>query len=227
VRYHAVHRAWLHTPPAAGVSDVVIGTWVRVSAYAADVEAGVPDARVTRHRPLGRARVVGCRRWSRRAWSSSCDTTPKAVDAVVAAGLAAWDGDDLLLDGYDVWGEVRTRKIRHSEDDAGGDAGRKSGENAGRESGAHPGEGRGGVGRGDVGPGNVPEASAAAGEALPTEDPALHSLTPGSPSQIDPPPERDREAQRPERARDPAEPDPGHEWVGTGVFRRPLTRPSR
>jgi hypothetical protein len=227
VRYHAVHRAWLHTPPAAGVSDVVIGSWVRVSAYAADVEAGVLDEHVTRHRPLGRARVVGCRLWSRRAWSSSCDTTRKAVDAVVAAGLAEWDGDDLLLDGYDVWGEVRTRKIRHSEDDAGGNAGRKSGENARRKSGEHPGEGRGDVGRGDVGPGNVPEASAAAGEALPTEAPAPHSPTSGSPGKSDPPPERDREAQRPERARDPAAPDPGDGWVGTGVFRRPAPRSSR
>jgi hypothetical protein len=213
VKFHAVHRAWLRTPPAAGVPDVVIGTWVRVCTYAADVEAGVSDQRVKRHRPLGRARVVGCGRWSRRAWSSSCDTTRKAVDAVVAAGLAAWDGDDLLLDGYDVWGEERTRRIRHSEDDAGGNAGRKSGENAGRKSGEHPGEGRGdvgrgNVGRGNVGRGNVPEGSAAAGEALPTKAPTPHSPTSGSPGKSDPPPERDGEAQRPERARDPAEPDP-------------------
>ena len=196
MKFHAVRREWLRTPPAAGASDVVIGTWVRVSAYAADVEVGVPDARVTRHRPLGRARVVGCRRWSRRAWSSSCDTTRKAVDAVVAAGLAAWDGDDLLLDGYDVWGEVRTRKIRHSADDAG------------RESGEAAAEGRGDVGRGDVGRGNVPEASAAAGEALPSDDPTLRSPTLGSPTQINLPPERNREAQRPEPARDPDAPAP-------------------
>ena len=222
MRYHAVHRAWLHTPPAAGVSDVVIGTWVRVCAYAADVEAGVPDEHVTRHRPLGRARIVGCRLWSRRAWSSSCDTTRTAVDSVVRAALASWDGNDLLLDGYDVWGEVRTRKIRHSADDAGENAGRKSGENAGRKSGEHPAEGRGDVGRGNVGPGNVPEASAAAGGALPADHP-----TPRSPTQIDPPPERDGEAQWPERARDPAAPDPGDGWVGTGVFRRQVARSSR
>jgi hypothetical protein len=222
VRYHAVHRAWLRTPPAAGASDAVIGTWVRVSAYAADVEAGVHDERVTRHRPLGRARVVGCRLWSRRAWLSSCDTTRTAVDAVVRAGLAAWNGDDLLLDGYDVWGEVRTRKIRHSADDAGEDAGRESGEDAGRESGEQPAEGRGEEGRGNVAGGDVPEGSAATGGAFPPDHP-----TPGSPTQIDLPPERDGEAQRPERARDPAEPDPGTEWVGSGVYRRQVSRRSR
>jgi hypothetical protein len=223
VKFHAVHRAWLRTPPAAGASDAVIGTWARVSAYAADVEAGVPDERVTRHRPLGRARVVGCRLWSRRAWLSSCDTTRLAVDGVVRVGLAAWEGDDLLVDGYDVWGEVRTRRIRHSADDAAGDAG----ENAGGASGERPAEGRGEEGKGDVGRGNVPEASAAAGEALPSDDPTLHSPTPGSPTQIDPPPQTDREAQRPERAREPAEPDPGEEWMGTGVFRRQVQRRSR
>jgi hypothetical protein len=62
------------------------------------------------------------------------------------------NGNDLLLDGYDVWGEVRTRRIRHGEDDAGGDsgrnAGRDSGRNAGRDSGEQPAGGRGGEGRG-------------------------------------------------------------------------------
>ena len=205
MRYHAVHRAWLRTPPAAGASDAVIGTWVRVSAYAADVEAGEADERVTRHRPLGRARVVGCRRWTRRAWLSACDTTKTAVDAVVRAGLASWNDDDLILDGYDLWGEERTRRIRHSADDAGGDAGQESGRNSGGNAGEHPAEGRGEEGKGDVGRGNVPEGSEAGRRAPPLEDPMPGSPTTTDPNQINPPPPETREAKRPERASPPTE----------------------
>jgi hypothetical protein len=131
VRYHAVHRIWLRTPPAAGASDAVIGTWVRVCAYAADIEAGVPSERVTRQRPLGQACVVGCRRWSERAWLSICDTTRRAVDSMVRAGLAEWAGDDLVLGGYDLWGERAYSRIRH-RDDPGRDSGREAGEGEGR-----------------------------------------------------------------------------------------------
>ena len=205
MRYHAVHRAWLRTPPAAGVSDAVIGTWVRVSAFAADIEAGMPDERVSRHRPLGRARVAGCRRWTPRAWLSTCDTTRKAVDAVVLTGLAAWDNDDLILDGYDLWGEERTRRIRHSADDVGEAAERDSGRNTGGDTGEHPAEGRGEEGRGDVRRGNVPEGSVAAGGALPSEDPTQGSPNQTDPNQIDPTPLETREAKRPERARIPPE----------------------
>jgi hypothetical protein len=203
VRYHAVHRAWLRTPPAAGASDAVIGTWVRVSAYAADVEAGEADERVTRHRPLGRARVVGCRRWTRRAWLSACDTTRTAVDAVVRAGLASWNDDDLILDGYDLWGEERTRRIRHSADDAGGTPGRSPGGTPGRMAGSIP--PRGEEGKEDVGQGNVSEGSEAGHRASPFEDPIPGSPTPTDPNQIDPTPPEAREAKRPERVPPPTE----------------------
>jgi hypothetical protein len=204
VRYHAVHRAWLRSPPAAGVSDAVIGTWVRVSVYAADSEAGEADERVTRHRPLGRARVVGCRRWPRRAWLSACDTTKTAVDAVVRVGLASWNDDDLILDGYDLWGEERTRRIRHSDEDAGGDAGRESGRNSGEDAGEHPAEGRGEEGKEDVGRGIVSEGSEAGRRASPFEDPIPGSPTPTDPNEIDPTPPENKEAKRPERAPTPA-----------------------
>src|SRR5450631_1591064 len=200
MKYHAVHRVWLRTPPAAGVSDAVIGSWARVSAYAADIEAGETDEWVTRHRPLGRARVVGCLRWTSRTWLSTCDTTRKAVDVVVSAGLAAWDGDDLILNGYDLWGEVRTRRIRHSADDAGEDDGQESGRNAGGDTGEHPAEGRGEEGKGDVGRGDVPEGTVAIGGALPSEDPS-----PGSPNPTDSTPPKNRNAKRPERERESAE----------------------
>ena len=201
MRYHAVHRTWLRKPPAAGASDAVIGTWVRVSAYAADIEAGEADEGVTRHRPLGRSRVAGCRRWTWRAWLSTCDTTRKAVDAVVSTGLAEWDGDDLILDGYDLWGEERTRRIRHSANDAGEDAGRESGRNAGGDTGEHPAEGRGEEGKGDVGRGDVPEGTVAAGGALSLEDSTPGRPTPANATEIDSTPEEAREAKRPERAR--------------------------
>jgi hypothetical protein len=205
VRYHAVHRAWLRTPPAAGASDAVIGAWVRVSAYAADVEAGKADERVTRHRPLGQARVVGCRRWTRRAWLSACDTTKTAVDAFVRAGLASWNGDDLILDGYDLWGEVRTKRIRHSTDDAEQKAGEDAGRNSGEDAGENPAEGRGEEGKGNVGKGNVSEGSEAGRRASPFEDPIPGSHTPTDPNQTDPTQPVAKEAKRPERVPTPTE----------------------
>ena len=157
MRFHAVHRVWLRTPPAGGASAAVIGTWVRVSAYAADVEAGVPDASVAKHRPLGRARLTQVRTWTERAWLSTCDTTRAAVNAMVRAGLAVWDGDNLILDGYDLWGEVRTKRIRHSEEDAGRDAGRNSRRDAAQGRGGEPeGYERRGTGSERTAPGNAP-----------------------------------------------------------------------
>jgi hypothetical protein len=87
--------------------------------------------------------------------------------------------------------------------------------------------GSGDVGSGDVGSGDVPRGSAAAGEALRRQDPTPLRPTSGSPGRIDPPPERDGEAQRAESARDPAEPDPGMEWVGSDVYRRQVPRRHR
>jgi hypothetical protein len=88
-------------------------------------------------------------------------------------------------------------------------------------------KGSGDVGSGDVGSGDVPKGSAVAGEALLRQDPTPLRPTSGSPVRIDPPPERDGEAQRPESARDPAEPDPGMEWVGSDVYRRQVPRRRR
>jgi hypothetical protein len=198
MRYHGVHRAWLRTPPAAGAADAVIGAWVRLTAFAAEAELGEPSTRVTRHRPLSVARLTRARIWSRRAWAAACDTTRPAVDAVVRAGLARWDGDDLLVDGYDGWGQQRTRLIRHDGEDVGG----KSGGGAGQESGEDAGE-RSGQPRVDVAGGDVPEGTDAESGALPSVDPP-----PGSPTPDDPTPPEAGEAQRPELAREPDEPDP-------------------
>jgi len=92
-----------------------------------------------------------------------------AVDAMVRAGLASWDGDDLILDGYDLWGEVRTKRIRHSDDDAGRDAGRDAGENAGRNSGEDAAQGRGDGTEGYERTGSGSECTAT-GSAPPPDD---------------------------------------------------------
>jgi len=117
----------------------VIGTWVRVCSYAADVESGEPDERVTRQRPLGSARVIGCRLWTKRVWMSTCGTTLSDVEIMVREGLAEWDGNDLILDGYDVWGERSYSRIRHTKESPGQDTGRDAGEGRGGEGGLDPG----------------------------------------------------------------------------------------
>jgi len=134
VRYHTVHRTWLRTLPAATADNAAIGAWVRVSAYAADLELGIPDGRVSRRRPLGRALIGGCRAWGSREWLAICSVDRESVDAMALAGLAAWDGNDLLLEGYDLWGEKSYGKMRHDPE--------TPGEAPGENPGQAPGEGR-------------------------------------------------------------------------------------
>ena len=105
MRYLSVHVQWLHRPPAAGASSVALGAWARVASYAAEMELGVLGERATQHKPLGRARLIGCRAWGNTEWQGLCRVDRKSVELLVQEKLATWDGNDLLIEGYDLWGE--------------------------------------------------------------------------------------------------------------------------
>lgn len=68
--------------------DAAVGAWVRLLAKCYDVE----NSGVFEH----------CADYSTRKWLTIAGVDREAVDRVVAAGLAAWDGDDLQIDGFDV-----------------------------------------------------------------------------------------------------------------------------
>lgn len=94
MKYTAVYRSWLlsvalEAPPSA------LGSWLRIAAYAAELECGEPGTEV------GEARLVGARNWGDRTWLRAAGVELSEVAEVVEAGLARWGGDDLIVGGYD------------------------------------------------------------------------------------------------------------------------------
>lgn len=87
MKFTGVHRTWL-LGQALDVSNDVLGAWLRVSSYASSdgVESDT---------------LVGARAWNERSLTVRCHVTFADIEAVVAAGLARWDGDDLVIDGFD------------------------------------------------------------------------------------------------------------------------------
>lgn len=84
---------------ALEVSHEALGAWTRMMSYATsdEVESG---------------RLVGARAWNDRRWLICCQVSPSDVEVVVAAGLAVWDGDDLVLAGFDDDGLAALKKKR-------------------------------------------------------------------------------------------------------------------
>jgi hypothetical protein len=78
------------------VSDAVLATYVRLCRVAA--------------RELAGGRFIASKPWTSSAWERLAGVRLRAVLAVVAAGLALWDGDDLVLEHYDRQGEDRWRR---------------------------------------------------------------------------------------------------------------------
>lgn len=51
--------------------------------------------------------IVGAERWSKKDWQAAADCTRRDVDVAVAAGLAYWEGVNLVVRGYDHRGHAR------------------------------------------------------------------------------------------------------------------------
>lgn len=71
--------------------DDILASWVRLTASAARARQG--------------GRFTACKAWTPMAWARIAGVGRKDVEAVVLAGLAQWDGDDLVLAHYDHQGE--------------------------------------------------------------------------------------------------------------------------
>lgn len=105
---------WIKTE-AGGADDAALGAWVRLHSYCAQ--------------RLNDGMVIGAKLWSNDACYRVCAVRRKALDAVVAAGLADWQRDDLVLRGYDHDGQALWLAKSH-----GGKSGRLK-----QLSGIHPG----------------------------------------------------------------------------------------
>lgn len=122
---------WI-TTDAAPADDAALGAWLRLHSYCAG--------------RLNDGRLAGAKAWSDDTTRRLCVVKRRALDAVVAAGLAQWDGQDLVLKGYDhdgqrLWQAKSTGgKTGRQKQLAGNGGGNPSG-SSGRES--PPGESRG------------------------------------------------------------------------------------
>ncbi len=83
------------------VDSQLMGDWLRMAATCA--------------RSFNDGRFVGAAAWAPGAWVRMAGVTRKEVDAIVEAGMARWDGDDLALEHYDHQGE----KIWHRKSQGG------------------------------------------------------------------------------------------------------------
>lgn len=76
----------------AHVDSAILGDWLRLTIVAA--------------RSMNGGRFIGSRSWDARTWARVTGLLSEDVGRVVGAGLAAWEGDDLVLDHYDHDGEA-------------------------------------------------------------------------------------------------------------------------
>jgi hypothetical protein len=91
MKFAAVHLTFLRSGPALRAPDDALGAWLRLYAYAAELEAG--------------GVIAGARGFGPREWTYGAGTSPEAVSQAVRAGLCEWDGDDLVVSGYDLKGQ--------------------------------------------------------------------------------------------------------------------------
>jgi len=80
------------------IPKAVRADWLTLLAYCAEVENG--------------GQIAGAAAWTDKQWLSSTHLDRGEVDAVVGAGLAAWYSDGLVVRGYDLDGEAKSRTYR-------------------------------------------------------------------------------------------------------------------
>lgn len=112
MKYAATYRQWLLGQRAAQDGNyAAVGAWLMLNVHAADLELGEGEPPHT-DVPVGTARIVACEEWSDRRWLTRTAVDRVGVRAAVEAGLAEWDGNDLLVHGYDLKGQQAAESHR-------------------------------------------------------------------------------------------------------------------
>jgi hypothetical protein len=99
VRFAAAYRAFMLAGPARDASAAAIGTWIRLQSYCTSDGVETPQ-------------LAGVKTWSDRQWLASANVTAAEVAEVVAANLAQWQDQDLVVDGYDSAGARKIETLR-------------------------------------------------------------------------------------------------------------------
>ncbi len=98
MRFAAVYLDFMTRREFVRASHVARSSWLQVYGYACALEK--------------RGRIHACAGFADREWLRHASVTCDEVQAVVDAGLARWDGDDLIVEGYDLKGEKTVKIIR-------------------------------------------------------------------------------------------------------------------
>ena len=118
LRYTTTHVEWISSPPASEATNGELGCWLRIATWCAHHETGyvAPGVEVSRRKPLGIAIVPRLRRWKPQAWFALY-TSREEVEAMVAAGLGRWQGDDLVIFGFDTHSQQSYGRMRHDPEE--------------------------------------------------------------------------------------------------------------
>ena len=100
MRFAAVVREFLRSPPACFAAGSALGTWLRLYSYAAEIEQG--------------GTIPGCASYSDREWLALAQVTKGEVDETVVAGLCDRRDPDLLVLGYDRGAAQKVRAAREN-----------------------------------------------------------------------------------------------------------------
>jgi hypothetical protein len=92
MQYLKLQQAFRQTDAWGEADCCARGAWVSIAGYCADKENG--------------GRIEGAKAWGDRLWSQRAGVTVTQVEVAVLARLASWDGDDLVVAGYDTKGET-------------------------------------------------------------------------------------------------------------------------
>lgn len=109
----------LHSPEYIGSAPVERATWFNILAYCCEQENG--------------GRLVGAKAWKDRQWQQLCGVTKREVG--MTTRLLKWDGEDLIVDGYNMEKEFEVQQMRalgSSNSAAKSAAARVNGANGGR-----------------------------------------------------------------------------------------------
>lgn len=99
MRLVAIQRSFLRTPAPMDAPVAALGAWFRLQEYCTSdgQESG---------------RLSGAKHWKLREWFVRANISTSELDAVIAAKLARWDGDDLIVEGFDSDGASKVKILR-------------------------------------------------------------------------------------------------------------------
>lgn len=98
MRFPAVANSTIRSAQWIAASDMAIAAWTKLCFRASEDENG--------------GRFGGASTWSESIWLPMANVTKAGIDAAVSAGLCSWEGDALIVNGYDRGSDKKLATMR-------------------------------------------------------------------------------------------------------------------